>query len=264
MPRHDPASPSAPVARDMPASGDVWRVAALTTMDKAALAAALSGGDAVRWIEAAAACGLAEAQLRLGRMLLSGEGVAADPKAAFACFRTAAGGGDIQGHNMLGRCHENGWGTPPDYGAAVYHYSVAAEAGLDWAQYNLAHMLLSGHGVVQDRAAAFIWYGKAAAQGHVRAMNLLARCHEEGWGTATDRALARALYRRAAEGGYFRGCYNYADLLAGDGDIAEAARWFEQALAAAPEPTRGRMLAALASHALPAIRALASHRLAQA
>ena len=235
-----------------PTPADAWRVAALTMMPPAELAALLSGGDAACWVEAAAVCGIAEAQVRLGRMLLE----AKDDRAAFACFLSAAKGGDIDATNMVGRCYENGWGTARDFARAAQHYRVAAEAGLAWAQYNLGHLLLGGNGVARDRADAFHWYSRAAAQGHERAMNLVARCHEEGWGCPRDLAAAREWYRRSAEAGYFRGAYNYATILSAEGCITGALRWFRQALETAPEPTRSNIAAALAMHGDARVRAL--------
>jgi uncharacterized protein len=236
-----------------PAPNDLWRVAALSMMKPAELAAALQGGQAAAWVKAAAACGLAEAQVRLGRMLME-EG---DQAGALACFGHAAEKGDADGHNMLGRCYENGWGTAKDYVRAAHHCRAAAELGLDWAQYNLGHMLLNGSGVPRDPGAAFAWYAQAAAQGHVRAMNLLGRCHDEGWGTKRDRSSARLWYCRAAQGGYFRGAYNYADLLAAEDCIAGALYWFGRAAAWAQEPTRRLILKSLAARPHPALRALA-------
>ena len=235
---------------------DAWRVAALSMMAPAQLRELLGGGEAASWVEAAASCGMPEAQVRLGRMLLEGTGVARDARAAFACFLCAAEAGDADGQNMLGRCYENGWGIAADVAQAAALYREAAQAGLAWAQYNLGHLLLDGNGVARDPRAAFAWYQCAAAQGHVRAMNLVARCHEEGWGAPRDAAAARAWYRRSAEGGYFRGAYNYATILAGEGCIMGAVRWFREALDAAPEPTRGNIVAALRRHPEPRIRAL--------
>jgi uncharacterized protein len=239
-------------------AGESWRVAALTMMDRRALAAALTGENAVQWVAAAAACGIAEARLRLGRMLLEGEGVAKNRVAAFGQFQAALANGSVEAHNMLGRCHENGWGVGADHVKAARHYRIAAEAGLDWAQYNLGHMLLSGSGVMRNPDAAFAWYAKAAAQGHVRAMNLLGRCHEQGWGTVKNARTACAWYRRSAKGGYFRGAYNYASLLAQKTHRNNAKLWFERALAWAPEPTRSHMVAELTRHEQPAIRTVAS------
>jgi TPR repeat protein len=240
-----------------PTPREAWRVAALTMMTAEELHFALQGDDAAAWVEAAAECGLVEAQLRLGRMLLEGEGTLRHYENALACFKAAAKSGNADGHNMLGRCFENGWGTQKDFAAAAHHYRIAADAGLDWAQYNLGHMLLSGIGVLQDRALAFAFYGLAAAQGHVRAMNLMGRCYEQGWGVARDLDAARVWYRRSAEGGYFRGAYNYADLLASEGCLVGAKEWFARALSKAPEPSRNLMVTALLAHKEPILRALA-------
>jgi uncharacterized protein len=218
-----------------------WRVAALTMMAPEQLAALLSGEDAAPWVEAAAACGMVEAQIRLGRMLLEGQGVVKDERAAFACFLCAAESSDPDACNMLGRCYENGWGTACDMERAAQHYRLAAEAGLDWAQYNLGHTLLDKRRFDE----AFIWYMRAAAQGHPRAMNLVARCMEEGWGTPRDPAAARVWYRRSAEGGYFRGAYNYATILAREGCITAAVMWLERAALDAPPATRATILRAL-------------------
>ncbi len=237
--------------------GDAWRVAALSMMSPPELNKVLSGSDAAPWVIAAANTGIAEAQVRLGRMLLSGEGMTKDERAAFAWFARAAEAGDIEAHNMLGRCYEGGWGVAQDFAKAAQHYGVAAQADHAWAQYNLGHLHLDGNGVARDLDWAFVLYMRASEQGHVRAMNLVARCYEEGWGAPRDAALARDWYRKSAEGRYFRGAYNYATMLAADGEITEAAHWFTQAIATAPEPTRGNMIAALSKHPNATLRAVA-------
>jgi TPR repeat protein len=241
------------------ASADTWRVAALTMMAPDDLAAALSGSDAASWVQAAAACGIVAAQVRLGRMLLEGVGGAArDAQVAFACFLCAAQSGDAEARNMLGRCYENGWGTQQSFAHAAHWFWLAAQDGLAWAQYNLGHLLLDGNGVARDQGAAFLWYMRAATQGHERAMNLVARCFEQGWGVARDTSAARNWYKQSAEAGYFRGAYNYATLLSAEGCAAGALRWFKTARDGAPEPTRGHIVAALHKHSDARIRALAS------
>src|ERR1700749_4504550 len=127
-----------------PQSVYAWRVAALTMMRPEELRALLGGSEAAPWVEAAAACGMAEAQLLLGRLLLEGQGVAKDDRAAFACFLCAAKDGDVEARNMVGRCYENGWGATQDFIRADANYRIAAEAGHAWAQYNLGHLLLDG------------------------------------------------------------------------------------------------------------------------
>jgi len=239
--------------------GDAWRMAALSMMGAEELRTIFAGNpaSAAAWVIAAANGGLVEAELRFGRMLLSGEGVPKDERAAFEWFGRAAAQGDSEAHNMLGRCCENGWGTAQDFAAAARHYEIAAQAGDTWAQYNLGHLYLDGLGVARDRGAAFALYIRAAEQGHVRAMNLAGRCCEQGWGVARDPIMARAWYRKSAEGGYFRGAYNYASMIAGEGCIAGAAIWFEKALATAPEPSRSTMMKALSQSLHAQLRAVA-------
>lgn len=238
---------------------DAWRMAALSMMSADELHALFSGDPATAapWVMAAANGGLAEAEVRMGRMLLSGEGVAKDEVAAVAWFARAAKSGDIEAHNMLGRCYENGWGVAWNFDAAAKHYAIAATAGDAWAQYNLGHLFLNGLGVLRDADEAFAWYRRAAKQGHVRAMSLVGRCHEEGWGVARDPALARAWYRKSADGGYFRGAYNYASMLVNEGCVTGAAHWFEKALSNAPQPTRSNMIDTLLKSPHAELRALA-------
>lgn len=200
-----------------------WRVAALAQLSPKELSATLEEGDTAQWVEAAAACGIADAQMALGRMLLTGDTIRPDPRAAFACFLCAAESGDASGHAMLGHCLENGWGTQKDFLAAIAHYR------------------------------------RAAALGHAGAMNFLGRCHDIGIGVRSDKLLARAWYRRSAKNGDFRGAYNYATMIVAEGCIAGALHWFGRALLTAPTVNRDGMITALLSHKIGAVRALAAH-----
>jgi len=214
--------------------------------------------EAARWVRAAAVQGITAAQVRMGRMLLEGTGVAKDDAAALRWFMTAARDGDAEAMNMVGRCFENGWGAAVDMEAAASWYRRAAERGDAWAQYNLGHLLLDGNGVAQDPAAAFGWYRQAAGQGHARALNLVGRCLEHGWGTRRDPIAAACAYRQSAEGGYFRGQYNYATLLLAAGRGAEALEWFGRAARGGPPALRVRIAEILAAlEAAPARRATA-------
>lgn len=200
----------------------------LKQMSREQLAKLLSGDprEALVWVRAAAMQGIPEAQIRLGRMLLAGDGVGQDRKEAFRWFKRAAQTGDADAFNMLGRCHEHGWGTPMNPEAAFRNYYRAAKAGHDWGQYNLGHCYLDGLGVCREAGLAIDWYRKAAGQGHERAMNLVGRCYEEGWGVVRDAQTAGEWYRKSAQGGYFRGQYNWASFLLSQGQPEAAAPWF--------------------------------------
>lgn len=221
---------------------------------------ALLGGDAAEaavWVASAAECGLPAAQLRLGRMLLEGRGMARDVTAAFRWFARAAARDDAEALNMVGRCHESGWGVPQDLARAAASYRRSAEAGHDWGQYNLGHLLFDGRGVARDRRAALRWYLQAAHQGHERAMNLVGRCLEEGWGCARDPAQAALWYARSAQRGYFRGQFNHALALAQQGESALAAQWFTKAAAGGDAALRRAIVAALERAADPGLREVA-------
>jgi uncharacterized protein len=202
-------------------------------MPAKALRAKLAGDprEAARWVRAGARHGFPEAQLIIGQMLLDGFGVDRDRAAALRWFRHAAAAGSPEAMNMVGRCHELGWGVAPDPAAAAVWYRRAAERDLDWGQYNFANLLLRGSGVPRDRRAALAWYRRAAAKGHAKSMNLIGRFLEEGWDIPCDPLEAVTWYHRSAEAGDYRGQFNFAAILAGQGQIVEAQRWFRAAVA---------------------------------
>src|SRR5215469_8971801 len=148
------------------------RLEHLAQMSYGALHALLTGNrvEAAAWIRSAAECGLAAAQLRLGRMMLESRGTDRDERAACDWFARAARQGDAEAMNMVGRCHENGWGVPVDLERAAASELASADCGHDWGQYNFGNLLFDGRGVAPDRRQALRWYLRAASQGHGRAM----------------------------------------------------------------------------------------------
>lgn len=210
------------------------RLERLRRLTPGQLYALLAGdpGEAAAWVRAAAESGMAAAQVRLGRLLLEGQGLGRDPRAAFGWFSRAAQQADADGMNMVGRCYEMGWGVAADLSLAAVYYRSAAEAGYDWAQYNLANLLFDGRGVARDLRSAYLWLVRASQQGHARAMNLLARCLEEGWGCHRNRSEAGYWFERSAAAGYFRAQYNHAIELLRRGHRAQAAEWLWKAVLA--------------------------------
>ncbi len=231
------------------------RVTRMFTMNDRDLRALLTGdpAEAAEWVSSAAEHGIPAAQVRLGRMLLEGQGLERNAEAAYAWFSRAASQGSAEAMNMVGRCHENGWGVPLDLAAAASHYRSSALGHHAWGEYNFGNMLFDGRGVARDLPQALHWYLRAARQGHGRAMNLLGRCLEEGWGCPRSSADAAYWYRRSAESGYFRGELNYALVLAERGCAALAAGWFHKAAAAGNDDIRRAILRILATASDPAL-----------
>jgi TPR repeat protein len=202
-------------------------IATLKAMSADELAALLAPGspDRLATIRLAAEAGQADAQATLGQMLLAGDEMEQDRRAAIGWFHKAARQGHTLAINMIGRCFDLGWGVEVDKARAAEWFKLAAERGLDWGMYNYATLLALGEGVDEDRPAALEWLRRAAALGNAKAINFLGSFYEDGWVVERELALAAEHYRRAAEGGDFRGCFNHARLLAERGDQAEALRW---------------------------------------
>src|SRR5579862_7010805 len=82
------------------------RLLRLQCMSYRELQKLLSGdpAEAALWVRSAAEYGVTAAQVRLGRMLIEGNGVERDERAAFMWFARAADHGDAEAMNMAGRC----------------------------------------------------------------------------------------------------------------------------------------------------------------
>ena len=199
-------------------------------MSPAEARAALAGPARVATIRAAAAEGVAEAQVVLGQMLLDGVEVERDAAAGFGWFMRAAAQDHLLALNMVGRCYELGWGTPVDFTRAAECYRVAAARGLTEAMYNYATQLALARGVAEDKAEALRWLRAAAARRFAKADNFVGSFHEDGWATPVDLAAAAQCYERAAAGGDFRGCFNHARMLVLAGRVEEAVPWIERAV----------------------------------
>lgn len=188
---------------------------------------------AALWLSTAAEHGVADAQAHYGQMLLDGIGVERNPEEALHWFKAAANADHVMGMNMVGRCYENGWGIEPNLIVATYWFKLAADRGLDWGMYNYATSLALGRGIEADPAQAFALLEKAANMGHAKSWNILGGFYEDGREVQADMEMAISCYRRSAEGGDFRGQFNYARVLATQGNMDQAISWLKKVPATA-------------------------------
>lgn len=139
----------------------------------------------------AAKKGHAGAQVEMGKMYITGEGVTCSPKDAFGLFRSAAEQGDAE------------------------------------AQYLLGSMYLEGNGIEQSDKKAFKWLSAAAEQGETSALNPLGYLYYEGKGT--ERSIDKALdcFVRSSDAGDLEGSYNAGSICLEKEDYAKAAEYFE-------------------------------------
>ena len=120
---------------------------------------------AARWLERAAAKGLAPAQYRLATLYERGTGVVRDLARAGRLYEQAATQGNVRAMHNLAVLLSGSSGHAVDMRAAARWFREAALQGLKDSQFNLA--ILHERGVGVDRAAkeAIYWYALAAAQG---------------------------------------------------------------------------------------------------
>jgi TPR repeat protein len=228
----------------------------LNAMSAADLAALLAPGspDRLAVIQIAAEAGQAEAQAALGQMLLDGQDLPQDRRAAIGWFYKAAEQGHVMAINMIGRCFDLGWGVPVDKARAAEWFKAAADRGLDWGLYNYATLLALGQGVPEDRPRALALLRKAAGMGNAKAINFVGSFHEDGWVVERDMTVAADHYRIAAEGGDFRGCFNHARMLAEAGDLDGALHWLGRIRESATDAFMDKAEAWLRGSPDPALR----------
>ena len=93
-----------------------------------------------------------------------------DYAAALKLLVPLANRGDATAQLRLGVMNETGQGMPENQRRAVVRYRQAAEQGNAEAQYRLGMKYDRGQGVAQDKKLSLQWYVKSAAQGYPEAV----------------------------------------------------------------------------------------------
>ena len=193
-------------------------------------------GETLSWYEKAAVQGIAEAQVHLGTLYRTGDGVEKSHEKAKEWYEKAADQGNAEAYFNLGLLHENGEGTAgKDLQLALKCYSKAAELGNVHGQYLLGMYFMEGKGVRQNNTAAFEWSMKAALQNYPKAELAVAGMYSSGLGVSRSESKAAEWTKKAAMEGYDRAQYVFA-LMCRDGRgkygaIAQAEAWYEKAAA---------------------------------
>lgn len=120
---------------------------------------------AAHWLQKAAAAGEPMAQYRFAVMVERGRGVAADPVAATKLYAAAAGKGNRMAMHNLASAFVAGSGVKKDNAEAARWFLRAANLGLTDSQFNLAVLYLQGTGVPKSLTEAYKWYAIAARGG---------------------------------------------------------------------------------------------------
>ncbi len=133
---------------------------------------------ALQQLREAAALGHPPAQLQLGELYKTGQGLAEDPVQARAWYERAANGGNILAMHRIGVMSAQGDGGAADLNAAISWFEQAGNRGLVDSQYNLGTIFHTNAtrntASVEDAGQAYYWYSLAAKNGDDQAGSLAA------------------------------------------------------------------------------------------
>lgn len=130
--------------------------------------------EALKWLRKAADQDNALAERYLAEMYFKGRGVPADNMEAAKWLRLAADQGDPDSEHNLAVLYEQGLGVPHNVKEAANWMRKAAEQNFAAGQQGMGALYENGEGVPEDPVEAAKWYQKAIDQDYVPAMNNLA------------------------------------------------------------------------------------------
>lgn len=133
---------------------------------------------AIGKLREAALLGHPPAQLQLGELYKTGQGVDQDPAQARIWFQRSANGGNLLSMHRLGVMTARGEGGPVNTPVAITWFEQAANHGLLDSMYNLGALYHPSPdpapGSLQDAGKAYFWYTLAAQNGDDAAQPLAA------------------------------------------------------------------------------------------
>ena len=160
--------------------------------------------DTIKTKEAATR-GDVDAEVKLGKLYLDGDGVPKSGVNAIKWLTTAAEKGNAEAEFDLGLIYEQGDFAPKNMQLAAKWYRQAAEQGDTAAQNNLGLLYNDGEGVGKDEVEAVKWFRLAADKGDGAAQFNLGMRYEMGEGVAENRVEALAWFRISSDNGNEKG-----------------------------------------------------------
>lgn len=186
-------------------------------------------GEALRWLETAAARGFWRPLNKLGEMYYYGEGVPADESRARGYFEKAAAMGYGDAEANLAMCEYAGQKKNMTRAVSLLRRAFAHGALFSKDIANLLGLfILDGEGVKKDEKEAFEWMKRSAEMGCPAGMNHLAVFYERGIGTAPNEAKAEEWCRKAADLGHAEAAVQYGIYQREKGNHKTALRYFRR------------------------------------
>jgi TPR repeat protein len=158
--------------------------------------------------------GNVNAQVQLGVIYLTGDGVARDDAEALKWLRKAADQDNALAERYLAEMYFKGRGVPADVAEAARWLRLAAEQGDAESEHNLAVLYTQGLGVPRNMKEAASWMRKSAEQNLAAGEQGLGTFYENGDGMPPDPFEAASWYRKAVDQNYVPAMNSLALLLA--------------------------------------------------
>lgn len=158
------------------------------------------------------------AQIQLGLIYLTGDGVPRDDVEAVKWLRKAADQDNAQAERYLAEMYFKGRGVPADNDEAAKLLQMAAQQGDAESERNLAALYTQGLGVARNVKEAAKWMARAAAQNLPSAQQGLGAFYENGDGVPMDPVEAADWYRKAVDQDYVPAMNSLALLMATSDD----------------------------------------------
>lgn len=154
------------------------------------------------------------AQVRLGVIYLTGDGVPRDDAEAVKWLRMAANQDNPIAERYLAEMYFKGRGVPADNDEAAKWLRMAAEQGDAQSQYNLAVLYSQGEGVPRNLKESLNWMTKAAEQNLAAGQMGLGVAYGNGDGVPANPLVAAGWYQKAVDQNYVPAMNNLAMLMA--------------------------------------------------
>ncbi|MBX9670597.1 MAG: protein kinase [Candidatus Obscuribacterales bacterium] len=201
--------------------------------------------EAFSWYIKAAEQGLPAAENRVAHCYFRGKGVERSPHNSFKWLLKAADHGVVDAQVNVGNLYENGLGTQRDLSKAMAMYTRASEQGNIVAFRCRGFLHMYGPGKLRNYQQAYYWTKKAIDAGDTQALFILGNLYENGLYVKKDLKKALEVYHEAAD----HGCPE-AETMIGilylndpNHDYEKAIKWFKRA--AAHGDTNGQVQLAL-------------------
>jgi TPR repeat protein len=175
---------------------------------------------AIAELKQQAFAGDVNAQLQLGVIYLTGDGVAKDDEQAMTWFRKAADQDNPVAERYMAEMYFKGRGVPADNMEAAKWLRMSAEQDDAQSQYNLAVLYTQGMGVPRNFKLAADWMQKSADQNLAAGELGLGVLYENGQGVPQDAIEAAKWYQKAVDQDNAEAMNNLALLMANSRNTA--------------------------------------------